>query len=57
MDDNALPFCDECGEERESHPLYNPATTPSASQYFICKECYEATPEPDTGRPDWEDLK
>jgi hypothetical protein len=53
---NAPPICDECGEEEPLAETYDDSALSFGASHMICKACYEAPPEPDTGRPDWEDL-
>lgn len=48
--------CDECGEERDVAETIDATGQAFGITYQVCKECYESTPEPDTGRPEWEDL-
>ena len=44
-------LCDDCGEPRIVKSLHH-----EDHGYRVCRTCYNETPEPDTGRPDWEDL-
>ncbi len=48
--------CDDCGEETRVRQVYDHYAVSFGASHKMCKECYEDTPEPDTGRPDWEDL-
>lgn len=45
--------CTECGADDARSPY----AEPYGQEYRLCRECYDDTPEPDTGRPDWEDLQ
>ena len=53
---NPPTMCDECGEETEVAETVDEYGQSFGASHKACKECYESTPEPDTGRPDWEDL-
>lgn len=48
-------FCNDCHRVRPVREIYG-TNAPPGCEYYICWECYEQTPEPDTGRPDWTDL-
>ena len=48
--------CDECGETCEVRETVDNYAWSFGASHKVCRECYNETPEPDTGRPDWEDL-
>lgn len=48
--------CDECAEMRPLAETVGDYAVSFGHSHKVCKDCYESTPEPDTGRPDWEDL-
>ena len=50
-----MGHCDECGGNRETRQIY--WDPPQGMEFHVCRECYNEAPEPDTGRPDWEDIK
>ena len=48
--------CDHCGEiapVRDSVDLYGQSF---GIHDYVCEACYDEQPEPDTGRPDWDQL-
>ena len=48
--------CDECGEKRPLKQILSAYAQSFGITHFVCQECYEDAPEPDTGMPDWSDL-
>ena len=56
--DPLLEVCDECGEpHRKIAETVSEYGQSLGMSHRVCRECYESHPEPDTGRPDWEELK
>ena len=54
-----IALCDDCGEPRIVKTIHDLTWTIAAEEvtYRLCRACYNETPEPDTGGPDWEDLQ
>ncbi len=48
--------CHACGEVRLLAETVGEYAQSFGVSHKVCKQCYDSVPEPDTGRPDWEDL-
>lgn len=52
-----MGICDECGETRPVVQTIGDYGLSFGISHLSCRECYNSHPEPDTGRPDWEDFE
>ena len=48
--------CEECGYRKPLKETIDDYGQSFGISHMVCESCWNEAPEPDTGRPDWEDL-